>query len=262
MSVVKFFLTLGLLLFCSFANAQNKVPNKDIRFIALGELHPWVPNGPNEHGIIKPKPIPKGAQPPNALRYSTGGETKPLRLPLLQFSPYATFKGDDETLILKNIATDGGGDFLKFPAPKEKVNLGVLFANHKTMSWTDPEILMLKDDARSFPSGQIRFVNVSDRTVLVAIEGHSRFKLKAGATSLKSLKDIGTFKGGKFIQPTDGNAYIKLAFSDSKNKDQNLLDNTLSIRKGERIQCFFYKSKGKGAAKEVKYLIVPEKIPK
>lgn len=259
MSVVKFFLTLGLLLFCSFANAQNKVPNKDIRFIALGELHPWVPNGPNEHGIIKPKPIPKGAQPPNALRYSTGGETKPLRLPLLQFSPYATLKGDDKLLSLKDI---DGGKFLKSPAPKEKVNLGVLFANYKTMNWTDPEILMLKDDARSFPSGQIRFVNVSDRTVSVEIEGHSRFKLKSGATILKSLKDIGTFKGGKFIQPTDGNAYIELAFLDSKNKVQNLLDNTLSIRKGERIQCFFYKSKGKGAAKEVKHLIVPEKIPK
>ena len=163
---------------------------------------------------------------------------KGLDLPLRQFSPYATFKGDDETLILKNIATDGGGDFLKFPAPKGEMNLGVLFANHGTRNWLDPKILMLKDDARSFPVGEIRFVNASDRTVLVKIEGHPPFGVKAGASSRKTLKDIGSFKGGKFVKPLDERTFMKVGFRDSKNVDHELYSNNLNISKG----CLLYTS--------------------
>ena len=241
----------------SVANAQDGVPGTHIRFITLGELYRLD----RPSGLLHIERIPKGVQPPIKIRYSSGGEMKGLDLPLRQFSPYATFKGDDETLILKNIATDGGGDFLKFPAPKGEMNLGVLFANHGTRNWLDPKILMLKDDAKSFPTGEIRFVNASDHTVLVEIEGHPPFKIKEGSTSRKTLKDIGTLKGGKFVQPLDDRASMKLAYRNSKNVDHELYSNNLNISKGTRIQCFFFKSKKAGSAKGVKHVLHFEKLP-
>lgn len=257
-----FLLTLGFSSLLSFANAQdNSVPRKHVRFMTLGELHPWEAAGPNAKGIIIQKPIPKGAQPPTSIDYSTGGEVKPLRTPRGQFSPYATLKGNDESLILKNTTADGGGEFLKSPAPAGTMSLGVLTANHENMNWTNPKILMLKDDAKSFPVGQIRFVNTSDRTVEVRLEGYSPFGIKAGGTSLKTLKDIGSFKGGKFVRPLDERTYMQVGFRNSKNQGRDLFANNLNIKEDERVQCFFYKSKAKGSSKEVKYVLVPEKVP-
>ena len=253
-------LALGFSSLLPFANAQD-VPNKHVRFMTLGELHRWEASGPSEHGIIKQKEIPKGAQPPSAVRYSTGGEVKPLRLPLREFSQYATLNGSDESLLLTNIDSDGGGEFLKSPVPTGTMNLGVLIPNPQTMNWTEPKILMLKDDARSFPVGEIRFVNASDRTVLVKIEGHPPFGVKAGASSRKTLKDIGSFKGGKFVKPLDERTFMKVGFRDSKNVDHELYSNNLNISKGTRIQCFFFKSKGEGSAKDVRFVLVPEEIP-
>lgn len=259
--MVNLFLPLGLLLLVSVANAHDEISKKYVRFIILGDFHLGNLTSPDNEALLLFKEIPKEIQPPIALHYSADVAVKPLPLPLLQFSPYATLRGDDESLILKNTATKGGGEFLKSPAPVGEVNLGVLFPNLETMHWIDPQILMLKDDAKSFPVGQIRFVNTSDRTVLVKLEGHSPFGVKAGATSLKILKDIGSFKGEKFVQPLDERAYMEVGFRNSNNQARNLFSNNLNFREGERIQCFFYKSKGDGSSKELRYTLIPERVP-
>ena len=261
MSMINYFLTIGLLLLVGIANAQDEVPKKYIRLLALGELHRWDPYGVNEKGVIIQKPIPKGAQPPNALRYSSGEEVKPLGIPLRQFTGFITLNGEEESLTLKSIDSDGGGEFLKSPAPVSGVNLGVLIPNLKTMDWTDPKILMLKDDAKSFPVGQIRFVNVSDRTITVSIEGYLDFSIQPGQTVLKALKDEGTHTNSKFIQPVDGRSFMRVSFKSSKNIEQEIYSNNLNINEDTRIQCFFYKSKGEGSSKEVRFSLIPETVP-
>jgi hypothetical protein len=229
----------------SLASAQDPATKKHVRFIPLGELSVWKED--LKDGIRVEREAPKGAMPPSALTYSQGEEVKSIRLTLGSLTDIATFPANAEGMVLKEGEGVGGKDFLKSPMPAAPLSLGVLFRDLESMTWEDPQMKLLPDDAASFPAGQMRFVNVSDKTVVIMIAGSPPFGLAPGKVSMKPVKI--------------GNNSIKVGYVPEGGGSKAIWENDVTVEQGQRVQCFFYKAQGKNPRDAVKFQSKPESAP-
>lgn len=227
------------------AYSQNKVPPKHVRFIPLGELPTWAEDIVD--GIRKQRKSPAGSVPPSLISYAGGDEPKNLRLSLRSFSGLASFPADSPGILLKEGGDFTGAEFLTTKLPASSLSLGVLFRDFETMTWGDPKLLMLPDDAQSFPLGQMRFVNVSDLTVVVKMGDGKAFGIAPGKVSMKPL-EVGTTP-------------IKVGYVPKEGGSKAIWQNNVKLRSGQRMQCFFYKAQGKNPRSAVKFHFAPERVP-
>ncbi len=231
----------------SLAYGQKKDnPPKHVRFIPLGELPVWAED--LKEGIRVQRKAEPGAKPPPVVTFTGTNAIKNLRLTLRSFSDLATFPGTAEGILLKEGKGAGGKAFLKSALPASALSLGVLFLDPANMTWEDAKIKMLPDDAKAFPPGNMRFVNVSDCTVVVQMAGVKPFGIKPGKTSLKPLKD--------------GSTPIKVGYVPEGGGSKAIWQNNVKLLKGQRVQCFFYKAQGKNPRDAVKFHYVAENVPK
>jgi len=229
----------------TLAHAQERVPNKHVRFIPLGELPVWKED--LKDGIRVQRKAPVGALPPSRVSYTFGDEIKKLRFSLRSFSEMATFSGESKGILLKEGEGESAKPFLTASMPASTMSLGVLFRDNTKMSWENPQMLLLKDDAEAFPVGQMRFVNVSDKTVVVQIAGGKPFGLAPGKLTMKPVEE--------------GKTAIKVGYVTANGGQKMIWQNNVKTLKGQRVQCFFYKAQGAKPRSAVKFHSVPESVP-
>jgi len=242
---MKRFLLLALTM-SSLTQAQNDAPRKFVRFLPLGELPVWEETF--KDGVRVQKPPPKGSLPPGSVTYSQGEQVKALRFSLRSMSDIATFPSNAEGIVLKEGEQAGGEEFIRSKMPSAPMSLGVLFRDNDEMTWEQPRMVMLADDANAFPAGQMRFVNTSHLVVIVHIAGSKPFGLAPGKVTTKSVKL--------------GDNAIKVGYKTADGGSKAIWQNTVKVGKGDRVQCFFYKAQGKDPSQAVRFLSFPEAIPK
>jgi|TARA_B110000914_G_scaffold192108_1_gene178991 hypothetical protein len=226
------------------ATAQENDPPKHLRFIALGELPVWEEEF--REGVRVQKDSAPGALPPSSLTYISRGNVKNLRLSLRTVSELVTFPASSEAMVLKTGGV-AGKEWIKSRMPASTLSLGVLFRDNANMTWEKPKMLMLRDDADAFPVGRMRFVNVSDSVVIVQMAGTKAFGLSPGKTALKPVKV--------------GLTAIKVGYKTADGGSKAIWQNNVKVRRGERVQCFFYKAQGKKPREAVKFTTMPETLP-
>lgn len=218
--------------------AQDEPDSPQIRFIALGE----VP------GIFAPDPLPLPGHlrqdlPPRPLWLLSGEKKQRLHLKLCQISEPLALDADAEKLVFEEIEQEFSEEWLAQKAPDATDSLGVLYREHHDMNWQNPRLLLLDDGPITFPAGTVRFVNVSDRLVLVQI----------GETDAQSAPKIFGIPTGKAVQKPlkPGKNQIRVGYLTAGKRKQWIWQNEVSLDESERGQAFFYKADGEDARPSV-----------
>lgn len=229
----------------SNALVAQEVPQKNFRFLPLGELRIW---GQNQLPGPPPGPIP-----PQAVTVLSGEAEIPLDLELGSFTERVSVKADTPTLTLKQGKVGAGVPWIKTKMPTSPLNLGILYRDHQAMNWNQPKILVLKDDASSFPADHIRLANVSDRMVLVQL----------GDPDAKPTPKIFGIPAGKAVQKAlePGKNQIRVGYLTDRRRKQWIWEHEVTLQANERLQTFFYKARGKALRQNVLFRFVPEPVP-
>lgn len=243
----KFLLTIiGLCALAPSAMAQNEAP-KHLRFIPLGGLPVWkekLKKGIRE-GVM-----PAGGIPPNPVSLVSGGKVIPFKLSSEVLTPLFTLSPATKSLLLKSGDAPESPNWLSGPRPTAPLSLGVVLPDPVNKLWLKPRLLMLNDDADSFPAGTIRFVNASNKVVIVQVGGERGPKFGVAAGKASKVKPVKT-----------GSNSIKIVYRDGKGGEREVWDNAIRVLANQRVQCFFYNSNlGKGK-KAVNFLFLPEDLP-
>ena len=230
--------------------SQQKAPPKLLRIIPLGE-EPTLKQGVlNDKGILVIPPPPKGSVLPSPLAFKTGEVQSPLQLALLTFTPPLSIPSDIPDYALRNTKTNV--DWLAKKTPRIPLSLGVLYRNPQTMSWDNPQFLLLRDDAASFPAAKVRFVNTSEKMVLFRIGKSAKpttYGVAPGGASVKQLKV--------------GANQIWIGYKDAKGKITDYpFKMDIVIKNNERAQFFFYKPQAKNPRKPFLIFKKVEQVPK
>ena len=116
------------------------------------------------------------------------------------------------------------------------------------MNWFNPRILVLKDDAETFPLNSVRFVNVSEEVILMQFAGKKGFGIMPGFSKVVP------------IPATKAQQNLKIGAKTSAGMEM-LFDNQIPAEKGRRLSYFFYKPQKKNPVKPVLYTVINEKLP-
>lgn len=226
--------------------AQEEIPNRHVRLIPLGDLPKWEEELRN--GIRTQLPPPLGSVPPSSVSFRKGGDAGEVRLMLGQISDYVTFKGNAEKMAFYEGAVPGEKSWVESPLPTSVLSLGVLFRDPAEKTWQTPRMLVWRDDVEAFPLEQIRFVNVSVRTVIVQLGKERPFTIEPGKAILKPLT-VGTNPMNVGYLPPGGGA-------------KSIFKNEMPLRQGDRVQCFFYQDLTDEPRDEVKFVFQAEGTPR
>lgn len=239
----------GLWALATPAMAQDEAP-KHLRFIPLGERP--VPKQRIKNNIRVLDPAPPGTMPPQPVSLVSGGEVIPFDLSFSNFSKLLTMNGATKKLEIKKGEVPEGPSWIQSSKPSAPLSLGVLYADPKTMLWNKPKMLLLDDDGKSFPAGQMRFVNVSEKVIYVRIGGRRGqvFGLAPGKPTIRDLK-----VGVNLIKVISNNPQ-------SNEPEELVWESQFTINANQRVQSFFYKALPRKGAKPVKFQYSVETVPK
>ncbi len=235
------------------AGKTNKADqNRYLRILPLGNMH--LPDEKLINGIRELQPPKPGEAPPSTLApQGEIAQEKPLKITIDSPSRFAAFGPEVKEVKLFD-AKEAGQLWFQFPTPALQRSLAVLYRDHQKLDWRHMKSLILKDDALAFPLGAARFVNVSDRSLLL------QFTFRKKGKSLTSEK--GRLKPGQSYlrRLSAGGEKVKIMII---NSGENLLlrEEMLKPDQKQRIQYFFYKNSLKKAPKPVRVVTFPEKIP-
>lgn len=253
-TVLRSFLLLTVL---SSPLTGQDVPPKHFRFLPLGELPKWddeLVNDDERQGIRVGKEPPPGSVPPRDASILSGEADLAIDLKLGSFTERVTIDGETPTLTLKEGKVGAGVPWLNSRMPSSNLNLGVLYRDPQAMTWKQPKMLLLKDDATSFPAGKIRLANVSDRMILVQI----------GDPEAKPTPKIFGVPAGQAVQKPlkVGKNQIRVGYLTARRTKQWIWQNEVVLQANQRLQTFFYKAQGKDPRQRVLFRFVPEPLPK
>ena len=235
---------LGFYALASAASAQDNPP-KHIRFLPLGELPAWKEE--LKDGVRKGLKPPPGSVPPEDTALLSGDQAIPFDMTLRAFTKMLTMAPTTPKLEIRKGKETAATPWLSTSRPPAApLSLGVLFRDPATMSWDNPKMLLLPDDPSSFKAGEIRFVNVSDKTVLVKL-GRSAFGIAPGKTASKPIKE--------------GKTPILVGYLEGK-AQKEIWQNEIKVLSNQRVQCFFYKAQNPKATGAVRFHFAPEPMPK
>ncbi|MFT6863708.1 MAG: hypothetical protein ACJAVK_002269 [Akkermansiaceae bacterium] len=112
------------------------------------------------------------------------------------------------------------------------------------------ELVTIKAGADSFPVGRIRWVNVSNKVLMVQWGGAKArpFKIASGKSVMKPI--------------VVGETFLRVGYLDGNGRVKEIWCNKVTVRGNQRVQCFFYKADPENGKKAVKLYFIPEAIPK
>ncbi|MDA7908017.1 hypothetical protein N9062_03285 [Akkermansiaceae bacterium] len=251
---------LAILGFCSLAllaKAQENPP-KHIRFLTLGERAPWREELVD--GIRKGLKPPPGSEPPEVTSLVSGDQALPFKMVLRAFTPVLTMAGSTENLEIRTGEGAGAAPWLTRPKPAAPLSLGVLYRDSTSMSWNNPQILLLKDDEASFRPGQMRFVNVSEKLLKIRLA-----PVPADPTERPQFETFAVEPGKVVIKPIQEGLnrimvnYVEQGLEGGK---RLVWDNQFRVLSSQRVNSFFYKAQDAKATGPVRYRYAPEPMPK
>ena len=123
--------------------------------------------------------------------------------------------------------------------PTASHTLAILFRDLQEMTWLKPVVKFVRDDLQAFPLGSMRLVNVSHLEIALKVGDQDPVSIKPGESSQQKLKEGKNLVRVDVIDPDGGNKMI--------------FQNDFSIRKGQRLQSFVFKSQGLVASRPVRF---------
>lgn len=233
--MMKAILLLSLLL-PLVVTGQEKLPPKYLRFVPLGELPPWKEEIREDRRIQSP-PEP-GQMPPSEIEVN-GGDLNGFggNLYLRRLTNYYSVAGEQQRLEI----LEKGGDppWISHAMPTASHTLAILFRDLQEMTWLKPVVKFVRDDLQAFPLGSMRLVNVSHLEIALKVGDQDPVSIKPGESSQQKLKEGKNLVRVDVIDPDGGNKMI--------------FQNDFSIRKGQRVQSFVFKSQGLVASRPVRF---------
>ncbi len=233
----------------SLHGQRRQEPRKYVRFIALGEAPPWKEK--LENGIRVQIPPPKWSLPPNPVSYKRGENEFKLKLPLRRVSKLARFGAESPIALYEGGIEEDKKPWISARQLSSRFSLGVMFRDPKAMTWENPKMLVLQDDARSFPVGYVRFINVSDVKMLVKLgEGEASrvLTVEPGKSKIEALSEESTL--------------MKLGFRKGRSQDRTLFSNVLKLTRGHRANVYLFKAQGEKPRIPVVFSIDQETPPR
>jgi hypothetical protein len=263
--------TFALALLSGLLCAQEEsIPPKHLRLIPLGEA-PELEEGPlSPNGIRTFKEPPPGSFIPRPLALQTGETRKPLYFGLLHFTPVITVPGEVARLEIRETKTNNV--WLSQNAPNHPLTLGVLYRDPETMSWNNPKLIFLKDDAASFPTKNARFVNTTGKPVYFRMGKAALWDAHPHRHS-SDVPPIETVPPGEtVIKALDPGENVVWIGADNEreikqsgfgpNQYVDYWRNKIFLEEDERLNFFFYKSQMKNPRLPFLMHKKTEKIPR
>lgn len=232
-----------LLLLVPFVRAEDQVQH--LRLMTLGSLPIW--------GSGNSIPLPLGNEKfdvlPPEISLVSGDSLIPMKLAMRSFTGLVSIKPGVKELVFKKGRTFNSPEWFSVPKPVAPLSLGVLF-RERGKTWDHPRILLLKDDAESFPVGKIRFVNVSDKVIIVRMSGGKSkpFGIAPGGSSIRSVEE--------------GLNEIEVGYQDVVGSSKLIWKNTIKVGVAERAQCFLFNAEPENSKTEATFLYFAEAVPK
>jgi len=233
--MMKAILLLSLLL-PLVVTGQEKLPPKYLRLVPLGELPPWKEEIRGDRRIQSP-PEP-GQMPPSKIRVN-GGDLNGFggNLFLRRITNYYSIAGKQQRL---EILEEGENPpWISHAMPTASHTLAILFRDLQEMTWLKPVVKIVRDDLQAFPLGSMRLVNVSHLEIAVKVGDQDPVFIKSGESSQQKLKE--------------GKNLVRVDVIDPDGSNKMIFQNDFSIRKGQRVQSFVFKSQGLGASRPVRF---------
>lgn len=218
------------------ASAQEELPPKFLRYVALGQLPPWKEEILSDRRIqLPPEP---GQMPPNEI-WVNGGDYSGIsrKLYLKRLTNYFSFDGEQTKLEI--LDKEGGAVWFGHPMPNASHTLAILFRDLNEMTWFKPVAKVVRDDLQAFPLGTMRLVNVSHMEVVVKVGEEAPVFIKPGESSHQTLQE--------------GNNLVIVDVVGPGGETRTIYQNDIPMKKGRRVQSFVYKSQGASPSIPVRF---------
>lgn len=243
---MKFLLhSLLLLLTFGFANAQEKPTERQIRFLAIGDMPPFRQE--IRDGVRYELEAEPGTLPPRLIEIPLGEEKKlETTLSLGAFSPSVKLPSAAGSLTLRKKQGEAVTEWHKLSIPENGDWLVVLWRDPQKNTWDAARSAVITDDLVTFPAGSVRLINALPTTARFVFTDQS-MDLKAG--------------GMKVLPLPQATTPVQISVLDAEQQWRIVYQSAISQNPGERGNVILYRADGVSPRNPVKVLNLRERAP-
>jgi hypothetical protein len=243
---MKFLLhSLLLLLTFGFANAQEKPTERQIRFLAIGDMPPFRQE--IRDGVRYELEAEPGTLPPRLIEIPLGEEKKlETTLSLGAFSPSVKLPSAAGSLTLRKKQGEAVTEWHKLSIPENGDWLVVLWRDPQKNTWDAARSAVITDDLVTFPAGSVRLINALPTTARFVFTDQS-MDLKAG--------------GMKVLPLPQATTPVQISVLDAEQQWRIIYQSAISQNPGERGNVILYRADGVSPRNPVKVLNLRERAP-
>lgn len=222
-------------------------PPRKVRLLAIGDAPPHREEIVDDVRIHLPPP--PGTIPPRVLGFWLSPETRlELRPQLGRWTtPLELPAGMNRVPLVEGESGPDGRPWLTLELPAAGDHLAILTRGGTNPSWNTPSVVLLPDDARSFPAGRIVLLNLAAVELPVQL-GTENLALPARGTV---SRDPG---------PVESLA-LKAARVDERGRAVFFHQGEILLHPGERALVILYPADGVQRRQPLKLLVLKERAP-
>jgi len=237
--------SLLLLLTFGFATAQEKPTERQIRFLAIGDMPPFRQE--IRDGVRYELEAEPGTLPPRMIEIPLGEEKKlETTLSLGAFSPSVKLPSAAGSLTLNKKQGEAVTEWHKLNVPENGDWLVVLWRDPQKNTWDAARSAVIADDLVAFPAGSLRLIN--------ALPTSTRFVFAEQTLDLKG----GGMKVLPLTQPTTP---VQISVLDAEQNWRVIYQSAITQNPGERGNVILYRADGVSPRNPVKVLNLRERAP-
>lgn len=232
---------------CFAAPEEKKEPQRQARFLAVGELPPFQQEV--RDGVRYELEPPAGSIPPREVFSGfDASETSstPLRLGRIS-GGIKVPPGAGPLLLRKRDVAADSEPWFRLPCPETGDFLVVLWRDPQKKTWDAARALTLPDDATTFPAGSLRILNIS-RTPANVVIGEEKLILLPGKSVLRQI-------------PTGSPLPFEIHLAATNGPLKRLYAADIQQNAGERGMALIYEADGENPRRPVKVSVQREPAP-
>jgi len=243
---MKFLLrSLPLLLCCGVVCAQEKPTERQIRFLAIGDMPPFRQE--IRDGVRYELEAEPGTLPPRLIEIPLGEEKKlETTLSLGAFSPSVKLPSAAGSLTLRKKQGEAVTEWHKLSIPENGDWLVVLWRDPQKNTWDAARSAVIADDLVAFPAGSVRLINALPTTARFVFTDQS-MDLKTGGMKVLPLAQVTT--------------PVQISVLDAEQNWRIVYQSAISQNLGERGNVILYRADGVSPRNPVKVLNLRERAP-
>lgn len=222
--------------------AQEKPPERHVRFLALGELPPFRQE--IRDGVRYELEPPPGSIPPREVMPRIGDEkVRPIALRLGRISESVKVPIGEGSVVLQSVGTDSeAAPWLRINRPMEGDFIVLLFRNPSKGTWLDPSCLVLPEGA----ADTVRIINLFPQAAQIDFAGQTQ-AIAPGKTLVKQ------------IQPGVDQPF-QILVADANGRPKRYYSGNVTQNAGERGLVIIYKADGVMPRRPVKVTMLREPL--